>query len=88
MLGDRLLVQIADQREQTHESGVITIQSHDPGVIGTVVNVGPEVQDVRTGDVVLFAPDSGRTMDIDGTEYLVLDETEVLAIWDSEQAPI
>ena len=88
MLGDRLLVQLEIKHEHTLESGVIALQSYDPGVIGTVVNVGPDVVDVKTGDVVLFAPESGRTMEIDHVEYLVLDETDVLAVWDSENQPI
>lgn len=86
--GQRLLVQMDRQEESVTPTGIITVESHAPGVIGTVIHCGEDVIDVKKGDVVLFAPQAGRTMAFQGTEYLVLDEDEVLAIWDSEKTAI
>lgn len=88
VIGPRLLVQVEDQSQYTLPSGLITVQRHDPGVIGTVVRCGPDVVDVKDGDVVLFSPSAGVPMDYEQTRYLVLDEDELLAVWDSEQEPI
>lgn len=87
MLGSRVLVKAEDQKEHTNPSGVIVVESYAPEVIGTVISCG-EVDEVKPGDVVLFAPEAGREMALQGTRYLVLDESEILAVWDEEQEPI
>ena len=86
--GPRVLVQMADQSEYEQASGIITIQAHEPGVIGTVIACGDRVTDVQVNDVVLFPPGAGQEMDFNGERYLVLDEDEVLLIWDHEQESI
>jgi chaperonin GroES len=45
-----------------------------------VVQVGPTVRNIETGDQVLFAPDSGFEVDIQGDEYLILRERDVQAV--------
>ena len=45
------------------------------------------VGDVKKGDVVLFAPQAGSVMELQGSRYLVLHEDEILAKWDEEQEP-
>ena len=86
--GPRVLVQMADQSEYEHASGIIAIQAHEPGVIGTVIACGDRVTDVKVDDVVLFTPGAGQEMELNGQRYLVLDEDEVLLIWDHEQESI
>lgn len=87
MTGSRVLVRPEDQQEHQHASGVIVVESHAPEVIGTVISCG-HVRDVKPGDVVLFAPASGSVMDMDGHRYLVLEESEILALWDEEKVPV
>lgn len=87
MIGSRVLVKAEDQQEHTHESGVIVVESHAPEVIGTVISCG-ECTEVKPGDVVLFAPQAGRDMELQGSKYLVLDEDEILAVWDEEKEPV
>ena len=86
MIGSRVLVRAEDQKEHRNPSGVIVVESYAPEVIGTVVACG-DVREVKEGDVVLFAPEAGREMDWSGTTYLVLDEDEILAVWDEAQEP-
>jgi co-chaperonin GroES (HSP10) len=86
MCGSRVLVRTEDQQEHTNPTGVIVVESYAPEVIGTVISCG-DVQDVKPGDVVLFAPQSGTVMDVCGSRYLVLHEDEILAKWDEEQEP-
>jgi chaperonin GroES len=45
-----------------------------------VVQVGPTVRNIETGDHVLFAPDSGFEVEIQGEEYLILRERDVHAV--------
>ena len=87
MIGSRVLVLAEDQKEHYHESGVIIVESYSPEVIGTVISCG-DVQEVKPGDFVLFPPEAGREMTLDGQHYLVLDEDEILAVWDEDRNPV
>ena len=84
MIGSRVLVKAENQQEHRHPSGVIVVESYAPEVIGTVISCG-DVSDVKPGDVVLFPPQAGAVMDFAGSRYLVLDEHEILAVWDEER---
>ena len=86
--GSRVLIRPEDQRETTRPSGLIAVTAHSPDVIGTVIAIGDGVQDVREDDVVLFTPESGQTMEFNGTKYLVVQEDELLAIWHEEQPTV
>ena len=86
MTGSRVLVKAEDQQEHTSKNGVIVVESHAPEVIGTVISCG-DVQDVHEGDVVLFAPQAGTVMELQGSRYLVLHEEEILAVWHEETEP-
>ena len=87
MIGSRVLVRAEDQQEHRHPSGVIVVESYAPEVIGTVISCG-DVSEVKPGDVVLFPPQAGAIMDFAGSRYLVLDEDEILAVWDEEKEPV
>lgn len=86
--GPRVLIRPENQAETTRDSGLIVIQQEHPNVIGTVIAVGDRVCDVKTGDMVLFTPESGQPMDYGEEHYLVIYEDELLAVWDEEQVPI
>lgn len=49
-------------------------------VWGDVKLVGPDVRHVRQGDRVLFLPQVGLEVEIDGDEYLLLRERDVQAV--------
>ena len=80
--GDRVLVVPESQEVYEQPSGLVTVESYAPEVLGTVVACG-DVRDVRVGDVVLFPPSAGQHLEYDETRYLVLHESEVLATWET-----
>lgn len=88
MRGTRVLIVAESQGEYQQANGLILVESHAPEVIGRVVAIGDAVCDVKAEDVVLFAPQAGTEMDFQGTKYLILDESEILAVWDEEKAPV
>ena len=45
-----------------------------------VVHTGPDVRQVTTGDRILFLPQAGLEVEVDGEEYLLLRERDVQAI--------
>ena len=90
-LGDRVIVQRDTiEQEQRLESGIYISQKEDEGAgnkQGTVVAVGPgkknsngelEPLSVSKGDVVLFS--WGDSVTIDGQEYDIVKEENILAI--------
>jgi len=88
-LHDRILVQRLDEGEQ-HSGGIIIPDSaKEKPQRGTVIAAGNgKVRDdgdrvkldVKAGDTILFGKYSGQEIKLDGNEYLIMREDEVLAI--------
>jgi chaperonin GroES len=75
-LKDRILVERDEMGEKT-ESGIILSNNEDKHLpTGTVLAVGSEVKNVKTGEKVLFSKYAG--IDID--EHFLLSEDEVLGV--------
>ncbi len=90
-LGDRVWVEPIEQ-EQTTASGIILPETaKEKPMEGKVLAVGPGVRDdkgerqpldVKVGDRVLFAKYSGTEIKQEGTKYLIMRESDILAIVD------
>ena len=48
--------------------------------------VGPEVRGVRVGDAVLFLPQSGLEIELEGEDFLLLRERDVQAVTAAPEA--
>ena len=88
-LGDRLVVKPLEQEEQTTSGIFLPETAKEKPQQGKVIAAGPGgrkeggdriAMDVKVDDTVLYAKYSGTTIKLDGTEYLILKETDVLAI--------
>ncbi len=81
---DRLLVQPSKEvGERKSRAGIlIPATANVSKRLGwaEVVQVGPTVRNIETGDHVLVAPDSGFEVEIQGEEYLILRERDVHAV--------
>ena len=88
-LHDRLIVRRQEEREQ--KRGVIIIpdtakEKPQRGTViaagsGTVRDGGTRVPlDVKAGDVILFGKYTSHEVKLDGEEYLIMREDEVLAV--------
>jgi chaperonin GroES len=84
MLADRLLVVPSREAgERKSRAGILipaTADVHRRLVWAEVAAVGPTVRTVEAGDSVLFSPESGFEVEIQGEEYLILRERDVHAI--------
>lgn len=49
-------------------------------VWGDVILVGPDVRAVKPGDRILYLPQAGLEVELDGREYLLLRERDVQAV--------
>jgi len=88
-VGDRVVVKPAAKEEITKSGIVIPDTAKEKPQEGTVVAVGSgrlldngdrAPIDVREGDRILFAKYGGTEFKLDGEEYLVLKENDILAI--------
>lgn len=83
-LADRVLVQ-ADIAEQKTSSGIIIPDTaKEKPQRGIVVAVGEGKKDepmtVKVGDTVLYGKYSGTEISVEGTDYLIMRESDILAI--------
>ena len=88
-VGDRVVVKPAAREEVTRSGIVIPDTAKEKPQEGTVIAVGNgrlldkgdrSPIDVHEGDRVLFAKYGGTEFKLDGEEYLVLKENDILAI--------
>ncbi|CAN5249394.1 co-chaperone GroES [soil metagenome] len=84
LTADRILVAVPGDGERTSKGGLlIPATAATPirrCVWSDVVLTGPETRNVRAGDRVLFIPQSGLEVDVDGEIYLLLRERDVQAV--------
>jgi len=88
-LGDRLVVK-ATERENTTKSGIVLPDTaKEKPQEGEVLAVGPgkvldsgkrTTLEVQAGQRVLFAKYAGTEVKIDGEEYLILRESDIMGI--------
>lgn len=79
--GPRVVVETIAQDRHEHASGLVTVESYAPEVMGTIVAAG-DVRDVQVGDTVLFPPSAGQVVEWEEGRFVVLREDELLAIWE------
>lgn len=81
-LGTRVLIRPLDQ-ETTTSSGIILPETAkekpQQGVIEAVGDEEEMFSDLAVGDKVLFPKYSGTEIKMDGVEYLIMEEADVLA---------
>jgi len=83
-LADRVLVEPAPAEEKTAAGIIIPDTAKEKPQKGTVVAVGPGKKDepmtVKVGDNVLYGKYAGTELTIDGTNYLIMRESDIVAI--------
>ena len=80
-LGKRVLIKQVEQEEVT-KSGIVLpgTASKEKPITGEVLAVGKEVEDVKSGDKVIFEKYSGTEVKDGDDSFLILDIENVLAI--------
>jgi len=83
-LADRVLIEPAQAEEKTAGGIIIPNTAKEKPQRGTVVAVGPGKKDepltVKEGDTVLYSKYAGTEISIDGTTYLIMRESDIVAI--------
>ncbi|MCC0054888.1 MAG: co-chaperone GroES [Rhodobiaceae bacterium] len=94
-LHDRVVVKRIDEEEKTAGGIIIPDSAKEKPSQGEVVAVGPGARDdngqrieldVQVGDVVLFGKWSGTEVKFEGTEYLIMKESDIMGVVSSKKA--
>ena len=84
ILAGKILVQPQEAEEKTVSGIIIPDSAKEKPQVGTVVLVGADKKDepmeVNVGDVVFYGKYSGTELNIDGKDYLLMSQTDVLYI--------
>ena len=88
-LADRVVVKLMEAEEKTKSGLILTAASQEKPQIAEVVAVGPgKITDngalapmtVKVGDKVIASKYAGTAVKLEGTEYTLLSEDDILAI--------
>ena len=83
-LADRVLILPAPVEEKTIGGIIIPDTAKEKPLRGEVIAVGNGTKDeemiLKAGDQVLYGKYAGTELDIDGTKYLIMRQSDVLAI--------
>ena len=93
-LHDRVLIKVLDSDEKTAGGIIIPDTAKEKPQEGEVVAVGPGAKsdegkispmDVKIGDIVLFGKWSGTEVKIDGKEYSIMKESDIMGVTKSKK---
>lgn len=83
-LADRVLVLPMEAEEKTSSGIYIPDTAKEKPQRGTIVAAGPGTKDVamevKVGDVVLYGKYAGTEITVEGKDYLIMKQSDVLAI--------
>ena len=83
-LADRVVIKMVEAEETTKSGIILTGSAKEKPQIAEVIAVGPGLKDnkmkVKVGDKVITSKFSGTEVKIDGEEYIIVKENDILAI--------
>jgi len=88
-LNDRILVKRLEEEEKTAGGNIIPDSAKEKPAEGEIVAVGPGklndagervAMDVKQGDRVLFSKYGGTDVKLDGEDYLIMREDDILGV--------
>ena len=87
-LQDRVVLKIVESEETTKSGIIIAANAKEKSQIATVVAVGPGgnvdgnevIMQVKPNDRVVFAKYSGTEINIDGEEFIIVKQSDILGI--------
>ena len=94
-LHDRVLVRRLEAEEKTAGGIIIPDTAKEKPMEGEVVAVGPGARDdagklvelaVKAGDRILFGKWSGTEIKLEGSDYLIMKESDVMGVIEAEAA--
>ena len=94
-LHDRVVVKRVEEDTKTKGGIIIPDTAQEKPMQGEIVAVGSGARDetgklvpldVKAGDIVLFGKWSGTEVKIDGVEYLIMKESDIMGVLEGKSA--
>ncbi len=88
-LGNRLVAERIVEEEQVSGGIIIPDSAKEKGQTAKIIAAGPGAKqddgsvvplDVKAGDTVMIGKYAGNEINVDGTDYLILTEDEILGV--------
>ena len=83
-LADRVVIEPAAAEQKTASGIIIPDTAKEKPQQGTVVAVGPGTKDntmtLKVGDTVIYGKYAGTEVHLDGKDYMIMRESDVIAI--------
>ncbi|WP_295052156.1 co-chaperone GroES [Sulfuricurvum sp.] len=79
-LGKRVLVQRLEEATKTASGIIIPDNAKEKPSQGSVVAVSSEVENISTGDTVVFGKYAGNELTLEGKAYLVIELDDLFGI--------
>ena len=88
-LGDRVIVEVLEEEEVTASGIVLPDTAKEKPQRGRILAIGEGrwedgkrvPLDVVVGDEVIYSKYGGTDVKVDGSDYLILRESDILAVW-------
>ena len=82
-LKDRVFISYTEEVEKTPGGIYVPDTAKEKPQRGKVEAIGTEVKEVKVGDEVMFDRYAGSKVKMNGTEYLIIKEEDILGIVES-----
>ena len=79
-LSDRVVAKREEASNKTSSGLYLPDNAKEEPKTAVVDSVGPKVKDIKKGDRILFKEYSTTDVKLDGTEYIIVKEEDVLAV--------
>lgn len=77
-LKDRVVAK-KDQPLEKTQSGILLGESKEAPAYAIVESVGPDVKTIKKGDKIIYKEFSTTNIKLDGTDYIIVAEEDILA---------
>jgi len=79
-LGKRVLIERVEESKTTASGIIIPDNAKEKPLNGKVIAVSEEIKNISINDTVVFGKYAGSELSIDGKEYLVMEDKDILGI--------
>jgi len=79
-LGKRVLIERVEESKTTASGIIIPDNAKEKPLNGKVIAVSKEVEGISINDTVVFGKYAGSELTLDGKEYLVMEDKDILGI--------
>ena len=79
-LGKRVLIERVEEATTTASGIIIPDNAKEKTLNGKVIAVSKDVEDIVVNDTVIFGKYTGSELTLDGKEYLIMEDKDILGV--------